>query len=245
MKFYLIIAVFSSITLVGCSDEPDKTQTCNANCTSSDMNNAVDMSDMVKDSSQTDMSNTADMVDLSDELDMNNMTQQDMINASDMSIEQDMKADMPSSMDMSNTADMSPTTTTLKGTVTGKVNPRFGGDGSLYVVVLTEKPYINNRPNPNTKAIKAAYVPNAFLATDQDSVNYQIDDIPTRPQAYHLIAFLDDNDNVNSNNTPNVAPDSGDMIDAGVVNGMITFPEVVLDDAQTVTQNFIMRTVIP
>ena len=50
------------------------------------------------------------------------------------------------------------------------------------------------------------------LSADGAAVPYAIEDIPVRPEPYFVIAFMDDNDNVDPEDMENAGPDSGDLL---------------------------------
>ena len=73
------------------------------------------------------------------------------------------------------------------------------------------------------------------------SVAYAIDGIPPRAEDYYVIAFLDDNGNVDTSDPSSAGPDRGDLVS---LNGVST-PKVSLPTAGDHTHDIDLNLVMP
>lgn len=100
-------------------------------------------------------------------------------------------------------------TASLTGSVTRSATPTAGGDGDVYIAVFDRDPVLDMA---GAVAVGSGLVEDADLSAEGASVPYAIDAIPVRAEPYYLIAFMDDNDNVDPSDMENAGPDSGDLL---------------------------------
>lgn len=97
----------------------------------------------------------------------------------------------------------------LTGSVTRSAMATEGADGDIYIAVFDRDPVLDMA---NAVVVGAGFLEDADLSTDGAMVAYEVDDIPVRAEPYFLIAFMDDNDNVDASDPDNAGPDSGDLL---------------------------------
>ena len=101
------------------------------------------------------------------------------------------------------------TTARLEGSVTRSAMPTAGGDGDVYIALFDRDPVLDAE---GAVAVGSGFLEDADLSADGAAVPYAIEDIPVRPEPYFVIAFMDDNDNVDPEDMENAGPDSGDNL---------------------------------
>ena len=114
--------------------------------------------------------------------------------------------------------DSVPTFAARSGTVTRPTAPSVDGVGPLYVVVLDDNPLIN----PGTAQRGFTLISGADMTDGAAPIPYAIADVPTRPQPYFVLAFLDDDE---SASTIYPTPGSGDLV--GYVSNPLPGPPTV------------------
>ena len=82
---------------------------------------------------------------------------------------------------------------------------------------------------------------NVDLAMAGATVAYVVDDVPPRAEDYFLIAFLDDNGNVDQSNPDAAGPDRGDLVSLMGVSA----PKVTLATAGDHTHDIDLNLVMP
>jgi len=97
----------------------------------------------------------------------------------------------------------------LTGSVTRSAMPTAGGDGDVYIAVFDRDPVLEME---SAVAVGSAFVEDADLSADGATVPYEVMDLPVRAEPFFLIAFMDDNDNVDASDMANAGPDSGDLL---------------------------------
>lgn len=97
----------------------------------------------------------------------------------------------------------------LAGSVTRSAMPTAGADGDVYIAVFDRDPVLDMA---NAVAVGSGFIEDADLSADGAMVPYAVDDIPVRAEPYFLIAFMDDNDNVDASDMASAGPDSGDLL---------------------------------
>ncbi len=100
-------------------------------------------------------------------------------------------------------------TASLTGSVTRSATPTAGGDGDVYIAVFDRDPVLDMA---NAMVVGSGFLEDADLSADGATVPYTIEDIAVRAEPYFLIAFMDDNDNVDASDMANAGPDSGDLL---------------------------------
>jgi len=93
--------------------------------------------------------------------------------------------------------------------VTRSATPTAGGDGDIYIAVFDRDPVLDME---SAVAVGSGFLADADLSADGAMVPYTIEDIAVRAEPYFLIAFMDDNDNVDASDMANAGPDSGDLL---------------------------------
>lgn len=97
----------------------------------------------------------------------------------------------------------------LMGSVTRSAMPTAGGDGDVYIAVFDRDPVLDM---DSAVAVGSAFLEDADLSADGAAVPYTVMDLPVRAEPYFLIAFMDDNDNVDASDMASAGPDSGDLL---------------------------------
>ena len=93
--------------------------------------------------------------------------------------------------------------------MTRSAMPTAGGDGDVYIALFDRDPVLDAE---GAVAVGSGFLEDADLSADGAAVPYAIEDIPVRPEPYFVIAFMDDNDNVDPEDMENAGPDSGDLL---------------------------------
>lgn len=125
-------------------------------------------------------------------------------------------------------------TNSIVGSITRTAEPTGSGMGSVYVAVFADNPITN---------MEAAVVGQAVLEdidmTDASrAFTYIIEDVPVRPEAYHVIAFLDDDANADA---AAPGPDMGDLV---TLDGAGS-PTVIVTAGDPVAFNLVLNAVMP
>lgn len=231
-----------ALGLTACGNNDENNDGNNTNNTKMDMttNNDMSTTDMTQDMVKTDMAQDmakSDMTDMAQNNDMSDMTTTDMV---DMGQDDMTTEDMTQDMAQGGTA-------SLTGKITRSAAPGANGDakGSIYIGVFTENPLSGFMANPNAMVVATAVVADADLSANGASVDFKVEGIPVRPEAYYVTAFLDDNGNVDPNNVNSALPDTGDLIAASFMNFMVQFPQVSFTTTGEVQQDFDLSLAIP
>lgn len=126
-------------------------------------------------------------------------------------------------------------------TLTGKVlrkpltKPQHGGKGNVYVAVFDSDPVTNSA---SAKLVAQTLIPDADMTSDTASVPYTVAGIPTRAEAYSVIAFLDD-DHDASGTSP--GPNKGDLVS---LDGLAA-PKVTLSTPTSTTLDLPLSAAMP
>ena len=99
-----------------------------------------------------------------------------------------------------------PTTGTVFGTVTRSTRNSGDGFGDLYIAVFAGDPV---RQMQNAELVDIVVIEGVDFSADDTVIEYRIDNIPPRAEPYPVLAFFDDNENVNAD-AP--GPDRGDLL---------------------------------
>lgn len=97
----------------------------------------------------------------------------------------------------------------LAGVVRRSAQPSGDAKGSVYVAVFDQDPIAHK---DTAKVVGNALIANADLSATGTSVAYSITNVAPRVDDYYVIAFLDDNDDVDPANPSAAGPDKGDLV---------------------------------
>ena len=136
-------------------------------------------------------------------------------------------------------SDAAPGTATLSGNVSRTAAPSNTGDarGHIYVALFDRDPVINQS---SAVVVAMQRLDNADLSASGTTLPYTLTGIPPRAMDYFLLAFLDDNNNVDPA-AGGAGPDKGDLVS---LDGFAS-PKVEVSAAGTVTENIILNSVLP
>lgn len=123
----------------------------------------------------------------------------------------------------------------LVGVVTRTAEPRAGGVGHLYVAVFDRDPVLDR---DSARVVGNARVDDADMREPGAAVPYRVDGLPPRSEPYFVIAFLDDNANVDPS-AP--GPDRGDLVS---LNGL-SAPSVTAAGPGDVALDIVLNTNLP
>jgi hypothetical protein len=126
---------------------------------------------------------------------------------------------------------VAPTGAVLTGVVSRSGDPASDGDGigDLYIAVLDGNPlagFGGGGATPN--AVGVQLIENADLSLTSTQIEYRIEGIPPRAEAYFISAFLDDDDNAEPG--AGAQPDRGDLLN---LESLLppAIPSLVMDSA--------------
>ncbi len=97
----------------------------------------------------------------------------------------------------------------LSGVINRSAAPQGDAVGNVYVALFDRDPIANM---DTAVAVGNALLTNVDLAAAGATVAYVVDNVPPRAEDYFLIAFLDDNGNVDQSNPDAAGPDRGDLV---------------------------------
>ena len=123
----------------------------------------------------------------------------------------------------------------LVGVVTRTAEPRAGGVGHLYVAVFDRDPVLDR---DSARVVGNARVDDADMRDPGAAIPYRVDELPPRSEPYFVIAFLDDNANVDPS-AP--GPDRGDLVS---LNGL-SAPSVTAAGPEDVALDIVLNTTLP
>ncbi len=126
----------------------------------------------------------------------------------------------------------------LTGSITRSAAPSGDAAGHIYVALFDQDPIAHK---DTAKVIGNALVMNANLAAAGAKVDYVVEGVTPRADDYFLIAFLDDNANVDQSMPAAAGPDKGDLVSLSGVSP----PKVKLATAGDHTQNIDLNLVMP
>lgn len=100
----------------------------------------------------------------------------------------------------------------LTGVVSRSGDPASDGDGigDLYIAVLDGNPLALGGGGATPNAVGVQLIENADLSLTSTQIEYRIEGIPPRAEAYYISAFLDDDDNAEPG--AGAQPDRGDLL---------------------------------
>ena len=125
----------------------------------------------------------------------------------------------------------------LSGNVTRSMEPANGGVGTLYIIVLERNPI----SSPGTRFLGFTTIANADMSEAEASIEYAIEDIPISSDEYHILAFLDDDNNAR---TVYPLPEDPDLVAIEGVGG-VSLPTVVMDEARAFTLDIVLNLTYP
>ncbi len=126
---------------------------------------------------------------------------------------------------------------TLEGTVARTAQPMGDARGHVYVALFDKDPVINMA---SAQVIARVRLADADLASLGATVAYSLTNIPPRTADYFLLAFLDDNANVDPMSA-SAGPDRGDLVS---LDGLAA-PRVKVNGGGTQTENITLNSVLP
>ena len=111
----------------------------------------------------------------------------------------------------------------LHGVVSRSVTPTADGDGDIYIAIFDRDPVL---AMADAVAVGNAFLADADLSADGATVPYSVEDLPVRAEPYFVIAFMDDNGNVDPSDPESAGPDSGDLLSLrGLASLSVTLAE--------------------
>jgi len=106
------------------------------------------------------------------------------------------------------------------GVISRSAAPQGDAVGNVYVALFDRDPIANM---DTAQVVGNALIADVNLSAAGASVTYAVEDVPPRAEDYFLIAFLDDNGNVDQSNPAAAGPDRGDLVSlAGVSAPKVT-----------------------
>ena len=137
------------------------------------------------------------------------------------------------------TVDASPASLgSLTGKITRSAMPMGDARGPVFVAMFDRDPVANQM---TAQVVARAFIENADLAGANAQLAYTLPDIPPRAEDYYLIAFLDDNGNVDVNNPAGAGPDRGDLVS---LDGLAS-PKVKVTAAGMTAHDIVLNSVLP
>ena len=126
---------------------------------------------------------------------------------------------------------------TLAGMVSRSAQPMGDARGHVYVALFDRDPVINMS---TAQVIARVRIDNADLSATGTTVAYTLTSIPPRTADYFLLAFLDDNANVDPTSA-SAGPDRGDLVS---LDGLAA-PRVKVTGSGTQSEDIILNSVLP
>jgi hypothetical protein len=126
----------------------------------------------------------------------------------------------------------------LRGAISRSTTPMGDARGNVYVALFDRDPVVDMA---TAQVVARALLENADLAAAGATVPYQLDGITPRGDAYFLVAFLDDNGNVDAANPDDAGPDRGDLVS---LDGLAA-PRVMVPAAGEVAHDIVLNSVLP
>ncbi len=124
------------------------------------------------------------------------------------------------------------------GTIARSAMPDGDATGNVFVALFDRDPVSNMS---TAQVVGQVMIENANLAAAGATVAYVLDDVPMRPEEYFMIAFLDDNGNVDLSNPDGAGPDRGDLVS---LNG-VSAPRVTVATPGDHTHDIDLNLVMP
>ena len=146
--------------------------------------------------------------------------------------------DTPDARGASSGMDAADNTASVAGKITRSAQPSGDAKGGVFVALFDQDPIAHK---DTAKAVGNALIAAADLSASGASVPYSIDGVPPRPEDYYVIAFLDDNGNVDQGNPAAAGPDKGDLV---TLNG-VSAPKLKLSEAGRHMQDLDLSLVMP
>jgi hypothetical protein len=133
---------------------------------------------------------------------------------------------MPDAAPVSPAADAAsiPVGASLSGVVRRSAQPSGDAMGSVYVALFDQDPVANK---DTAMVVGNALIADADLSGSSAMVAYSISNVAPRADDYYVIAFLDDNGDVDPTNPNAAGPDKGDLVSLQGVSA----PKVKLGEA--------------
>lgn len=127
---------------------------------------------------------------------------------------------------------------TVSGGISRSAQPMGDARGHIYVALFDRDPVANM---DTAQVIARALLESADLSAPGASVAYSLMDVPARAEDYFLVAFLDDNGNVDPASPDDAGPDRGDLVS---LDG-IAAPKLEVSSAGTISHDVVLNSVLP
>jgi hypothetical protein len=127
---------------------------------------------------------------------------------------------------------------TVAGSIRRSAQPMGDARGNIYVALFDEDPVTNM---DTAKVVARALLEAADLSAQGASVAYTLTDVPTRSADYFLVAFLDDNGNVDPATPDAAGPDKGDLVS---LDGLAA-PKLQVASVGTTQHDIVLNSVLP
>ena len=132
----------------------------------------------------------------------------------------------------------SASTARLTGSITRSAAPTGDAVGNVYVALFDQDPIAHK---DTAQVVGNALLMNVNLAAAGAKIDYAVENVAPRAETYYLIAFLDDNANVDPTMPAAAGPDKGDLVSLQGVSA----PKVMLTTAGAHTQDIDLNLVMP
>lgn len=129
-------------------------------------------------------------------------------------------------------------TAKVAGTITRSAAPMGDAVGDVYVALFDRDPVTQMS---QAQLVARARIAGANLAAANATVPYELPDIPPRAETYYLVAFLDDNGNVDMAHPEKAGPDKGDLVS---LDGLAA-PKLAVTAPGTQAHNITLNSVLP
>jgi hypothetical protein len=127
---------------------------------------------------------------------------------------------------------------TVTGSIRRSAQPMGDARGHIYVALFDRDPVANMDA---AQVVSRALLENADLSAANASVAYSLLDVPARAEDYFLVAFLDDNSNVDPASPDDAGPDRGDLVS---LDGLAA-PKLAVSSAGTTSHEVVLNSVLP
>ncbi len=129
-------------------------------------------------------------------------------------------------------------TAKVSGTIKRSAAPMGDAVGDVYVALFDRDPVTQMM---QAQLVARARIVGANLAAATATVPYELVDVPPRAETYYLVAFLDDNANVDMAHPEKAGPDRGDLVS---LDGLAA-PKLGVTTAGTQSHDITLNSVLP
>jgi hypothetical protein len=127
---------------------------------------------------------------------------------------------------------------TVTGQIRRSAQPMGDARGHIYVALFDRDPVTNME---TAQVVARALLENADLSAPAATVAYSLLSVPARAEDYFLVAFLDDNGNVDATKPDDAGPDRGDLVS---LDGLAA-PKLAVSSAGTTSHDIDLNSVLP